>query len=396
MPMSCGLVSPSDIGKGTNMDMTQQRRRIRQRRFALQAFLVCLTAAVVVGAISSARVNLAELGLSSGFDFLNRATGWSYSFSLIERSIDDTYARTLTIGVLNTVFLGAISIVLSTVLGFAIGTARDARGLGVNAAATAFVQVFRNIPLILQLVFWYAVLIHLPGPRQAITVFDIAFLSNRGLMIPALNISVMAAAWVLAFAVAMPVLMRSFTGWDAAQRLRAWLVTVPTLVVLATLLSRPEGAPLVSSPELKGLRFVGGTTVSIELVTMIIGIVLYGSAYIAEVVRGGLQEVPKGLIEAGKAVGLSPRDIWMRIKLPMALRTIIPPLGNQWIFIMKATTIGVAIGFSDLFMLVSTSITQSGQTLELIAILMAVFLGINYSIAQSVNWLNARLQLKAH
>lgn len=378
------------------MDMTQQRQRIRQRRILLQCALVIAAVLLIFGAINSARVNLAELGLSSGFGFLQRSTGWSYSFSLIERSIDDTYARTLAIGVMNTVFLGAISIVLSTVLGFAIGTARDARGLGVNAAATVFVQVFRNIPLILQLVFWYAVLIHLPGPRQAISVFDITFLSNRGLMIPSLNISLFAACLVLAFAVAMPFLMRALTNWSTSQKVKAWLVTMPVLLVFATLASRPEGAPLVSSPELKGLRFVGGTTVSIELVAMILGIVLYGSAYIAEVVRGGLQEVPKGLVEAGKAVGLNARDIWFRIKLPMALRTIIPPLGNQWIFIMKATTIGVAIGFSDLFMLVSTSITQSGQTLELIGILMGVFLAINYSIAQLVNWLNARLQLKAH
>jgi ABC-type amino acid transport system permease subunit len=137
-------------------------------------------------------------------------------------------------------------------------------------------------------------------------------------------------------------------------------------------------------------------TLSVELVAMIVGIVLYGSAYVAEVVRGGLNDVPKGLTEAGQALGLSGFHIWSRIKLPMALRMIIPPLGNQWIFIMKATTIGVAIGFSDLFMLVSTSITQSGQTLELIAILMLAFLLVNFTLAQAVNWLNARLQLKAH
>lgn len=153
---------------------------------------------------------------------------------------------------------------------------------------------------------------------------------------------------------------------------------------------------MVSIPALKGLRFVGGISVSIEFVAMILAIVLYGSAYIAEVVRGGLQEVPKGLIEAGQAIGLSRSAIWSRIKMPMALRTIIPPLGNQWIFIMKATTIGVAIGFSDLFYIVSTSITQSGQTLELIALLMGAFLLVNYLIAQLTNLLNASLKLKGH
>ncbi|MEM1288158.1 MAG: ABC transporter permease subunit, partial [Pseudomonadota bacterium] len=140
----------------------------------------------------------------------------------------------------------------------------------------------------------------------------------------------------------------------------------------------------------------GGITVSVELWAMIVAITAYGSAYIAEVVRGGLNEVPKGLVEAGDALALSPRVVWSRIKVPMALRSIVPPLANQWIFIMKATTIGIAIGFSDMFYIVSTSITQSGQTLELIGILMAAFLLVNFAIAWFANWLNARLKLKGH
>ena len=165
--------------------------------------------------------------------------------------------------------------------------------------------------------------------------------------------------------------------------------------ILASLF-KPEVETALSIPALEGLRFQGGLTISIEFVAMVIAIVLYGSSYIAEVVRGGLQEVPKGLVEAGQSLGLSPGAIWTRIRMPMALRTIIPPLGNQWIFLMKATTIGVAIGFSDLFMIVSTSITQSDQTLELIGILMASFLLINFTLALLVNALNARLQLKGH
>jgi ABC-type amino acid transport system permease subunit len=175
-----------------------------------------------------------------------------------------------------------------------------------------------------------------------------------------------------------------------------WLSGSILLVFGALVTQTPSGEAFVVRPSLQGLRFEGGLTLSVELVAMIVGIVLYGSAYVAEVVRGGLNDVPKGLTEAGQALGLSGFHIWSRIKLPMALRMIIPPLGNQWIFIMKATTIGVAIGFSDLFMLVSTSITQSGQTLELIAILMLAFLLVNFTLAQAVNWLNARLQLKAH
>ena len=136
--------------------------------------------------------------------------------------------------------------------------------------------------------------------------------------------------------------------------------------------------------------------VSIEFVAMIVAITLYGSGYIAEVVRGGLAKVPTGLTEAGESLGLSRYAILTRIEIPVALRSIIPPLGNQWIFMMKATTIGVAIGFSDLFMIVSTSLTQTGQTLELIFLLMAAFVLINFILAQLVNWMNARMQFKTN
>jgi len=175
-------------------------------------------------------------------------------------------------------------------------------------------------------------------------------------------------------------------------RLTVYAAGAVALVYIAhQLLGAPE-SPLFSVPQLKGLRFHGGLTIPVELAAMVIAIVLYGGAYIAEVVHGGLREVPRGLLEAGRALGLSNRVLWFKVKLPSALAAIIPPLGNQWIFLMKATTVGVAIGFSDLFMIVSTSITQSGQTLELIGILMAAFLLINFSLARLINFLNRRFQ----
>ncbi len=368
----------------------------KSKNYLIQAVLMVVTILIIWVAISSARTNLDNLGISSGFGFLDRATGWSYSFSLIERSIDDSYRRTLFIGFTNTLFLGLLSIVLATLLGFLIGTLRDAKNIAAKSAATVFVQIFRNVPLILQLVFWYAILIHMPGPRQSLDFFNLAFLSNRGMVMPALNISAGVAIAIIAISVVLGYFMHRLWKARVLKKFAVWLlVTIAVSIFLAFVFS-PRGEGIFSVPELKGLRFVGGLNISIELVAMVIGIVLYGAAYIAEVVRGGLHEVPKGLVEAAQALGLSSRAIWFRIKMPMALRTIIPPLGNQWIFLMKATTIGVAIGFSDLFMIVSTSITQSGQTLELIGILMAAFLLVNFGLAQLVNLMNARLQLKGH
>lgn len=380
----------------SDLSAQQLRARARLRRIVIQTVLLGVTLVVIWGAVRSAQVNLTALGITSGFGFLDRSTGWDYSFSLIERSINDPYWRTLLIGLMNTMFVGFLCIFLSTFFGFLIGTARDASNLALKTAATVYVQIFRNIPLILQAIFLYAVLIHFPGPRQAHSLGEAIFLSNRGMKLPGLNVEPSVAVGIVLASIALAVLLIAWRKTSLFNGILAWFAGTVVLAFLAALLFRPEGEGLFTIPVLQGLRFRGGITVSVELWAMIMAITLYGSAYIAEVVRGGLNEVPRGLVEAGRALGVSEGYIWSRIKIPMALRSIVPPLGNQWIFIMKATTIGIAIGFSDLFYIVSNSITQSGQTLELIAILMLAFLGVNYAIAIFTNWLNERLKLKAH
>ncbi len=376
------------------MSAVHRTSNFQIRDIFIQSMVLLVVVFLVVAAVTSARDNLASMGIGSGFSFLDRATGWSYSFALVERSIDDSYRWTLFVGFLNTLFVGLVSILIATILGFAVGAARDASNFAINAFATVYVQIFRNIPLILQVVFWYSILIHMPGPREAMSILNMVFVSNRGVMIPWMNLST-----TVLFSLTVICLIAGFLIWQLnkySTLKRVGLIALAWIVLIniAYLLFAIKGEGLLSIPELKGLKFRGGLQVPIELVAMIVSIVLYGAAYIAEVVRGGLQEVPRGLLEAGKALGLTSRSIWFKIKLPMALTTIIPPLGNQWIFLMKATTIGVAIGFSDLFMIVSTSITQSGQTLELIAILMGSFLLINFSIARLIGLLNRHFQLR--
>lgn len=375
------------------MSVTRRKPKFQFRDILIQSVFLLVIVFLVILAITTARDNLAAMGMGSGFAFLERATGWSYSFSLIDRSIDDPYRWTLFAGFLNTLFVGLISIVIATVFGFIIGAARDSANFATNAFATVYVQIFRNIPLILQVVFWYSILVHMPGPRQAMSVSDLLFVSNRGLMMPWLNLSTSVLLGLSALMIVTSFLIWRLKDFATTKRIIFIFLAWSALVFLSYIFFAADGEGLITVPELKGLRFRGGVQVSIELVAMIVSIVLYGSAYIAEVVRGGLQEVPKGLLEAGEALGLPSRAIWFQIKLPMALSTIIPPLGNQWIFLMKATTIGVAIGFSDLFMIVSTSITQSGQTLELIGILMAAFLLINFCIARLIGLLNHRFQI---
>ncbi|WP_074840312.1 ABC transporter permease subunit [Marinovum algicola] len=354
-----------------------------------------MTALAVWGAVTNAQYNLTRLNMTSGFAFLDRGTGWNYSFSLVERSINDPYSYTLFIGLLNTLFVGFICIITTTIFGFLIGTLRDARHPALNFAASVYVQIFRNIPLILQAIFLYAILIHLGGPRQAVSFGDVAFLSGRGVMLPGLNVTPTVAVAILLASLGLGIglILARTTLW---RGLAIWFGGSVAMALFAALVLRPEGEGILSIPVLQGLRFSGGISVPIELFALITSITLYGSAYVAEIVRGGLAQVPRGLVEAGQALGLSRVSIWSRIKVPMALRSIIPPLGNQWIFMMKATTIGIAIGFSDLFYITVNAISQSGQTLELILLLMLTFLAINYSIAIFTNWLNARLKLKEH
>lgn len=372
------------------------RAKAQRKRIIIQVLLIVLSVVAIWGVVTNTLGELEEQGLTSGFGFLDRAVGWAYSFSLIPRSIDDTYARTLLIGFTNTLFVGVVSIILSTIFGFLIGAARESKNLALQIISSIYIQIFRNIPLILQVIIWYAILIHLPGPKQSLSLFDAFFLSNRGFMIPVLNVGLGAAGFVALMSIAIAVALVWLSKVSFRQGLLYWFIASLVICVLAVVFYGVPDEPAFSVPALKGLRFRGGLTVSIELVAMVLAIVLYGSAYVGEVVRGGLREVPSGLTEAGQALGLSSRAIWSRIQMPMALRTIIPPLGNQWIFIMKATTVGIAIGFSDMFYIVSTSITQSGQTLELIAILAGSFLLVNFSLAQFVNWLNSRMKLKAH
>ena len=362
---------------------------------AIQTAIVAVTVLAIWGAVSNAQYNLTRLNMTSGFSFLDRATGWNFSFSLVERSLNDTYSKTLFVGLLNTLFVGFICIVTTTFFGFIIGTMRDAMHPALRFAANVYIQIFRNVPLILQAIFLYAILIHMGGPRQALSLGDLFFLSGRGLMMPGLNVTPAVAIGLLiaSFALAIGMVLSRQTLWRA---LGVWFGGTIVMCLIAAFVFRPEGAGVFSVPALEGLRFSGGITVSTELFALIVSITLYGSAYIAEIVRGGLSQVPNGLVEAGQALGLTRAAIWSRIKIPMALRSIIPPLGNQWIFMMKATTIGIAIGFSDLFYIAVNSISQSGQTLELILLLMLTFLAINYSIALFTNWLNARMKLKEH
>lgn len=374
----------------------------RFREFFLQFAFVGSILLIVVMFFVSARSNLEAQGLTTGFDFLERSTGWRISFSLIDYSTSSPYWKAILVGFLNSLFLAAIALPLATLLGVAVGVMRTSGNGMAELMGAMYVETFRNIPLILQLLFWYSLLLALPSPREAELMMGGIALTGRGIYFPGLNVGgacVLVVAILLVSATGIRLWLGS-TRWSRMlpakrilERRILWLVTLFGCFA-ALWWGRIPDTSLVSMPVQRGLNYKEGVRVSPELMACVIAISVYGAAYIAEIIRAGFNAVPRGQAEAGHALGLSGWHIFSRIRLPLAIRIVMPTLINQYVWLFKATTIGIAISFTDFFMVISTAINQSGQTLELIAILMGGFLMINYAFAWVLNRVNDAIKLK--
>lgn len=378
-------------------------RNQKIRNILLQVLFVVVLAVVIIGGWRNAQQTLQAQHIVSGFGFLQKATGWDVNFSLLPHSASDPYWWFFVIGIVNTLFLGTLGLALATLIGGTIGIMRTVNQPVLNLLGRTYVDIFRNIPLILQVFFWYALVTHLPAPRNALT-FGPLTMSSRGIYMPALNVGgwyQAAAGLMLLVTLILPVWMsrtrRIARPPEARRRLILWLLATGLLATLAILLlgRNPDG-PLIAAPVLQGLNIRGGLRISPEFSAMLIAIGIYGGAYIAEIVRGGFKSVSRGQTEAAHALGLSPLQSFFRIRLPLALRAMLPILANQYIWLIKATTMGIAIGFTDFFMIVAVTINQSGQTIEAIAILMGGFLAINLTLAAIFNRINKAIALKGN
>lgn len=375
-------------------------RSSKFRDYLLQGVALVATVGCLWTLFSVTRSNLDAQGVTSSFDFLGRNVGWDISFSVLSYSPSDTYRWLFFIGFLNTLLVGTICIFFSTIFGTLIGIARISNNDLLRWLGRAYVEVFRNVPLVLQALFWYAVITHLPPPKQAYSLLDSTFLTNRGLYFPAIN----ATRPEILLLICAP-LLSVVLGWFLMRRPKVnskrmialvFFVLVPVALISIVLKYGISDPQLISYPSLKGLRFRGGFRISPEFSALCIAIIVFSSSYIGEVVRAGFQAVNSGTLEAARALGMRPWAIMWKVHIPLAMRAIIPPLGNQYVFAMKATTIGIAIGFSDLFMISSTSINQSGQVIEILMLMMAGFFVINYSITRLMNFVNSKLEIKGH
>jgi general L-amino acid transport system permease protein len=347
----------------------------------------------------NAQRNIELRGIATGFGFLWREAGLPIAETPIIYQPSDTYARALLVGVLNTLKVALIGIVLATLLGTLIGIAQLSTNWLLSRLAAAYVEVLRDLPLLLQLLFWYTLLQALPAARGALELAPGVFLSNRGLKLPTVILD--SDHWLVAMAALLGALLTIGFAFFARRARHSdgkpravWPVAVALIVLIPIATWWTTGAPFnVQFPELRGFNFRGGILLSPEFVALLIGLVTYTAAFIAEIVRGGVLSVGQGQWEAGRALGLRNGLVLRKIVLPQALRLIIPPLTSQYLNLTKNSSLAIAIGYQDIVSIANTTLNQTGQAIEGIAIIMAVYLTISLAISIFMNWYNARIAL---
>src|SRR6266446_8538539 len=372
----------------------------RIRSVAWQIIFVGIVVGLIAFLVHNTLVNLHRQNIASGFGFLDREAAFGIGESLIAYSPADTYARAFLVGLLNTLYVSALGIVLATVLGTFMGIARLSSNWLIRKLAQVYVETFRNIPLLLQLFFWWAMLrVSAPAPRQAWQMLPGVLVSNRGFAFP-VPIANPVHHWML-LALALGILCAiGISRWSkrrqaltGAQFPSGWvgaalIVGLPLLVFLAA------GMPLdLDWPELKGFNFVGGSAVSPEFAALLIGLTVYTGSFIAEIVRAGILAVSWGQSEAASALGLRPAQRMRLIVLPQALRVIVPPMTSEYLSLTKNSSLAVAVGYPDLVSIANTTMNQTGQAVEGIAMIMAVYLAISLLISLFMNVYNRSVAL---
>ena len=371
------------------------------RAWLFQILAVIAVISIAVYLIHNTINNLNNSGITSGFSFLDRSAGFGIVQHLIDYEQGDTYGRVFVVGLLNTLLVSAVGIVFASILGFFLGLARLSDNWLLRKLSTIYIETFRNIPPLLQIFFWYfAVLRNLPGPRQAVNALDLMFLSNRGLYIPAPQMGEGFFAFCTAVVIAIVVTIGLFRfnrmhQTKTGQLRRTWPMALALIVLLPVISQWMFGAALHwDIPALRGFNFRGGMVLIPELAALTLALSVYTSAFIAEIIRAGIQAVPYGQHEAARSLGL-PNPVTLRqVIIPQALRVIIPPLTSQYLNIVKNSSLAAAIGYPDMVSLFAgTVLNQTGQAIETIAITMSVYLIISLSISLLMNIYNRRIAL---
>jgi general L-amino acid transport system permease protein len=367
--------------------------------FALQLLFVAALVWLCYEIVANARANLESQRITSGFGFLLNTAGFDVSQSLIPYSGSDPYTRVFLVGLLNTLLVSVIGIFFATIIGFLVALGRLSPNWLLSRISGGYVELVRNLPLLFQILFWYlAVLAALPNPRQSISLFGSFFLSNRGFVIPKPigNPGFEPFLAAIVIAIAGSLLLQRYARkqlFDHGRMIRTWPYVVGMLIGLPLLTSLVFGAPVkFEIPELKGFNFSGGSRIIPEFVALTLALSTYTAAFIAEIVRAGIQSVHKGQMEAGSSLGLQRGSTLRLIVVPQAMRVILPPLTNQYLNLTKNSSLAVAIGYPDLVsVFAGTTLSQTGQAIEIIAITMGVYLLISLVTSAIMSFYGWRL-----
>lgn len=372
----------------------------RLQRWVFQGVIVAFLVLVAMIALSNLDDNLKQRGLSFGFDFLRQESGFEIAFSLIPHQASDTYWRVFLVGLINTLLVTFLVIVLSTILGFVIGVARLSNSWALSRATLLYVEIVRNLPQLLHIMLWYNVALrNMPAPRQAGSLFDVIFFTNRGIYIPALRteypllwIGGVLVSIIAAISLYVAITRRSD---EIGRPLNAWLPSLAALLLLPVSLFFATGDSLsLSVPELKGFNFTGGWVFVPELSALVFAMTIYNAAFIGELVRASILAVNRGQREAASAIGFNWLQTLRYIIVPQALRVLIPPLGNQYLNILKGSSLAVAIGFPDLVsVFTGVTMNQTGRAIEIVLMTMSAYLLIGLLISTFLNLFNSMTRI---
>lgn len=387
----------------SNSSLAQMWQDPKIRGWIAQALVVFITVLAIYEIAGNTAENLQRANIASGFGFLNNSSGFAINFTLIEYSPQSSYFRAFVVGVLNTLLISAIGIVLATLIGFSVGAARLSQNWLLARLAGTFVETLRNTPLLLQLFFWYFVVLNLlPSQKDSYSLLDAFFLNNRGFFFPRLVWAEGVLPYVLvgfAILLVMTVFACRYVGKRRPHE--PWrqyfvvfqLLIFPPLFALGPLLAAEKLK--IGLPWLSGFNFEGGINLIPEFIALLLALSIYTGAFIAEIVRSGIQSVPKGQVEAARALGLRPGVIMRKVIRPQAMRVIIPPLTSQYLNLTKNSSLAVAIAYPDLVLVfANTALSQIGQAVEIVLMTMAVYLFISLATSLFMNWYNARMRFK--
>lgn len=367
-------------------------------RIALQVLVIVIVVSVFALLGGNLNRSLRQTGSSLGFDFLRTSAGFNILDSLIPYTPTDPYIRVLFAGLLNSLRVMFFGIILTTLLGITVGVARFSNNWLLRQLSFIYVEIVRNTPLLLQLVFWYGVFVQLPQIKESVSFFNTVFLSKQGIFMPwpsgiqgIIGFGVLLICAIAAFIISKK---RTKVMIERGESGQPQLITLGIIGIIALLIltiglnwQTPIFNPTTNNME-------GGLRLTIEFTTLLVSLVVYTAAYIAEIVRAGIQSVPKGQWEAAKSLGLQSGLVMQLVVFPQALRVIIPPLNSQYLNLAKNSSLAIAVAYADIYNVATTTFNQTGRAIEVMLIIMGTYLTINLLISLGMNQLNRSVQLQ--